>query len=178
MSAQAHMVATMDVKYEKDFEAGVEAGDKGSATVAELHDPKVTEISESANEADHTHDTTVNDLLVPAVARGDRDAAVAALKKADAAVQVVLEKVESIGEHVEARSEAATAAAQSATDKARTLGIISGLLAPASRTHDRSSMGSTLPTQRPIRSATCAAGAWTMTRARNPQLEPVTPRAT
>src|SRR5215510_7272062 len=41
MSAQAHLVATMDTRFEKDFEAGVKASDAGSATVEELHDAQV-----------------------------------------------------------------------------------------------------------------------------------------
>jgi methyl-accepting chemotaxis protein len=129
MSAQAHMVATMDPKFAADFEKGVEAGDAGSKGVEKLHDATISRISASANSADHTHDATINEELIPAVKRGDKVAALAALKKADAAVGVVFDKLESIGDYVEKRQSAATANAQAATATARRLGIISGLLA-------------------------------------------------
>jgi methyl-accepting chemotaxis protein len=129
MSAQAHLVATMDTKFERDFEQGVAASDAGSKRVAALHDPQVTEISNSANDADHTHDATITKELFPAVERGDREAALAALAKADKAVGVVFSKLQEIGSHVDARQTAAVAAAKSATATARRLGIVSGVLA-------------------------------------------------
>jgi methyl-accepting chemotaxis protein len=129
MTAQARMVATMDPRYAADFEKGVEAANSGAERVGELHDAKITKISETANAADHTHDETINDELIPAVKRGDRAAALAALKKADTAVEAVLANIESIGEYVDERHEAETAEANAATAKARRLGIISGLLA-------------------------------------------------
>src|SRR5207248_2798516 len=72
---------------------------------------------------------TVNRELFPAVQRGDRAAALRALKKADAAVGKVFSTLEQIGAHVEARHEAAEAGAAAATSHARTFGILSGLLA-------------------------------------------------
>ena len=129
MSAQAHLVATMDPRFEADFDRGVEQSNQGAARVAALHDPVVTRISATANAADHTHDATVGDKLFPAVEAGDRDAALAALETADRAVGVVLEKVESIGEHVNARHAAAIGSAHAATATARRLGIVAGLLA-------------------------------------------------
>ena len=129
MSAQAHLVATMDPRFVADFDRGVEQSNRGAARVAALHDPVVTRISATANEADHTHDETVGSKLIPAVKAGDRDAALAALETADGAVGVVLEKVQSIGEHVNARHAAAIGSAHSATATARRLGIVAGLLA-------------------------------------------------
>jgi methyl-accepting chemotaxis protein len=129
MAAQAHLVATMDTRFEKDFEAGVKASDAGAEKVAELRDPQVTEISASANDADHTHDATITKELFPAVERGDRDAALAALQKADEAVGVVFDKLETIGDHIEARGEAATSDARTATANARRFGVLSGVLA-------------------------------------------------
>jgi methyl-accepting chemotaxis protein len=129
MTAQARAVATMNPRYERDFEAGVKASDAGSAQVAALHDTQVTAISASANDADHTHDATITKELFPAVERGDREGALRAMKKADAAVGVVFSKLETIGTHIQKRHEAAVADARSATANARRLGILSGLLA-------------------------------------------------
>ena len=129
MTAQAHLVATMDTRFERDFAAGVAASDAGTERVAALHDQTVTQISASANEADHKHDAAVSDELFPAVERGDREAALVALKHADAAVAVVLSKAQTIGQHVRARHDAAIASARAATNTARRLGIVAGLLA-------------------------------------------------
>jgi methyl-accepting chemotaxis protein len=129
MSAQAHLVATMDTRFERAFEQGVAASDAGAKRVAALNDPKVTEISNTANDADHEHDATITKELFPAVERGDREASLVALAKADKAVGVVFSKLEEIGSHVQARHEAAVAAADSATATARKLGVVSGILA-------------------------------------------------
>ncbi len=51
------------------------------------------------------------------------------MKKADAAVAIVLSKAETIGEHVARRHAAAIASARSATATARRLGVVAGLLA-------------------------------------------------
>jgi methyl-accepting chemotaxis protein len=129
MVAQTYAVALMEPGYEKDFEDAVAASDAGSAQVAKLHDAQVTEISASANDADHTHDATINQELFPAVRRGDRDGALRALKKADEAVGVVFAKLQTIGAHIQTRHDAAVADARGATASARRLGIVSGLLA-------------------------------------------------
>jgi methyl-accepting chemotaxis protein len=129
MTAQARLVATMDTRYERDFERGVEAADAGAERVAALHDQQVTDISNSANDADHQHDATITRELFPAVEHGDREAALAAMKKADAAVAVVLGKLETIGAHIRTRHDEAKASAQSAMATARRLGLISGALA-------------------------------------------------
>ena len=129
MTAQAHLVATMDRRYERDFEAGVAASDAAAKRVAALHDPTVTSISNSANDADHVHDATITHELFPAVERGDREAALRALKKADAAVAVVLDKAQTIGAHIDRRRSAADARARAATATAQRIGLIAGLLA-------------------------------------------------
>jgi methyl-accepting chemotaxis protein len=129
MSAQAHLAATMDPKFERDFEQGVAASDAGAKHVEALHDPQVTAISASANTADHTHDATITKELFPAVEHGDQPAALAALKKADAAVGIVFGKLQSIGAHINKRHEAAVASAKAASASARRFGILAGLLA-------------------------------------------------
>src|SRR3954468_21795561 len=45
MRARAQLPAASDRRYEAAFEAGVEAGNKGSAAVEALHDPVVSRIS-------------------------------------------------------------------------------------------------------------------------------------
>src|SRR3954465_912333 len=115
MAAQARAVATLNPRYERDFEEGVKASDAGSAQVVALHDPQVTAISASANDADHTHDATITKELFPAVERGDREASLAALKKADAAGGVVFSKLQTIGAHIVQRHDAAVASAKSAS---------------------------------------------------------------
>ena len=67
--------------YERDFEAGVNACNKGSAAVEALRDPVVARISAEANAADHEHDAAVVDQLFPAARRGDRGAALRALAR-------------------------------------------------------------------------------------------------
>jgi methyl-accepting chemotaxis protein len=83
MRAQAQLAATLDTKYEKAFEAGVDAGNEGAATVEALHDPVVAKISGDANAADHQHDAAVSEQLFPAAERGDR--AVAPIRDTTAA---------------------------------------------------------------------------------------------
>ena len=83
MAAQALYVATGAPRYKAEWEQGVARSDGGAAAVAALHDPTVARIANSANAADHRHDAAVNERLFPAVARGDRRAALAALRQAD-----------------------------------------------------------------------------------------------
>jgi len=111
MRAQARLAATLDSRLEQDFEAGVALSNRGSAAVERLKDPVVARISSEANRADHGHDAAVVDELFPAVAAGDRAAALAALADADDAVDVILAKTETIGgQHQrEARGEQAVA---------------------------------------------------------------------
>jgi methyl-accepting chemotaxis protein len=129
MSAQAHLAATMDAKYERDFEAGVAASNAGAKQVEALHDDAVTRVSASANAADHNHDAAITKELFPAVERGDREAALAAMKKADVAVGIVFGKLQTIGKHIRDRHDAAVASAEAASASARRFGILAGLLA-------------------------------------------------
>jgi methyl-accepting chemotaxis protein len=129
MRAQARLAATLDRRFERDFEAGVSAGNKGSAAVEALRDPVVAQISSQANAADHEHDAAVVDQLFPAARRGDRAAALRALAQADAAVDEILAKTLTIDEHIIERREAAVAAARSATSDARLFALLAALAA-------------------------------------------------
>jgi methyl-accepting chemotaxis protein len=129
MSAQAHLVATMDPRFADEFERAVQLSEAGTERVAALHDPTITRISAQANAADHIHDATVNTKLIPAVKRGDSAASLAALKKADAAVGVVFATLKEVGSYVTKQHDTAVAEAHAATATARRLGILSGLLA-------------------------------------------------
>jgi methyl-accepting chemotaxis protein len=131
MRAQAQLAATLDTRYEKAFEAGVEAGNEGTAAVEALHDPVVAKISGDANAADHQHDAAVSDQLFPAAERGDRAAALKALATADAAVDDVLAKTQTINDHLVKRHDAAVAAARSATSDARLFALLAALAAVA-----------------------------------------------
>jgi methyl-accepting chemotaxis protein len=131
MRAQAQLAATLDTKYEKAFEAGVDAGNEGTAAVEALHDPVVAKISGDANTADHQHDAAVSDQLFPAAERGDRAAALKALATADAAVDHVLAKTLTIDDHLAKRHDAAVAAARSATRNARLFALLAALAAVA-----------------------------------------------
>src|SRR6185503_16522384 len=114
MRAQARLAATLDSRFEQDFEAGVALSNRGSAAVEALKDPVVARISSEANKADHGHDAAVVDDLFPAVEAGDRESALTALAAADEAVDVILAKAETIGGHIEKRRDAAVAEAKDA----------------------------------------------------------------
>ena len=131
MRAQAQLAATLDARYQQAFDAGVEAGNKGSAAVEALHDPVVARISSEANAADHQHDAAVVDQLFPAAERGDRPAALKALAAGDAAVDDILAKTLTIDDHLAKRHDAAVAAARSATRQARLFAILAALAAVA-----------------------------------------------
>src|SRR4051812_4332773 len=90
LAAQALYVATFDPKFKAEWLAGVDKSDKGSAVVKGIGDPIIAKISAEANTADHLHDKTVNEVLFPAVAKGDHPGAVAALVKANRYVRVPL----------------------------------------------------------------------------------------
>ena len=131
MRAQARLAATFDRRYEEQFQAGVDAGNQGSAAVEALRDPVVAKISDEANAADHKHDAAVVDQLFPAARRGDRAATLRALADADAAVDVILAKTLTIEEHLGKRRQAAVAAARSATSDARLFALLAALAAGA-----------------------------------------------
>src|SRR3954453_21952500 len=66
-AAQALYVATGQLRYKREWEAGVAAGERGGAAVEKLHDPVVTKLAAGATTADHNHDETVNTKLFPAM---------------------------------------------------------------------------------------------------------------
>ncbi|HEY6886143.1 MAG TPA: methyl-accepting chemotaxis protein [Solirubrobacter sp.] len=128
-AAQALYVATGELRYKKEWEAGVAAGERGGAAVEKLHDPVVTKLAGGATEADHHHDETVNTKLFPAMAKGDTVAAHAALLLADKYVRVPLQAQEQIRAYVGKRQAADVATAKASAKAARTAGWIAGLLA-------------------------------------------------
>jgi methyl-accepting chemotaxis protein len=128
-SAQALYVATGELRYKREWQAGVDASEKAGASVEALHDPVVSKLAAGATTADHNHDDTVHKLLFPAMARGDSVAAHAALLLADKYVRVPLQAQEQIGAYVRKRQSDDVTAARSATNAARTAGWIAGLLA-------------------------------------------------
>jgi methyl-accepting chemotaxis protein len=128
MMAQANLVATMDPSWEARWEEGVTIANRASEAVSSLGDPVITKISEDANTADHHHDAAVHDELFPAVERGDRKAALAALQRANRFVQVPFEALQKITVRVQQLRAADVAQAKAAADHARTLGIAACIL--------------------------------------------------
>ena len=127
MAAQALYVATGAPRYKAEWEQGVARSDGGAAAVAALHDPTVARIANSANAADHRHDAAVNERLFPAVARGDRRAALAALRQADRFVRVPLRAQGRIAGYVAGRRAQDIARAKAAERNALRAGILAGL---------------------------------------------------
>lgn len=76
------------------------------------------------SDRDHRQDAAVNDHLFPAVAAGDRAAALAALRDADRNVRVPLAANEKLGARVDDLRPADVAAAKRAASRARLLGIV------------------------------------------------------
>ncbi len=128
LSSQALYVATGDRRYRADFNRGVAIADKAAAAIARVGDPRLTKISADALAADHRHDALVRDHLFPAVERGDRAAAVAALRQADALVRIPLSASPRIHETIAARQETSDVEAQAAGVRAKKAGIIATLL--------------------------------------------------
>ena len=75
MRAQSMGVALMDARYERDFDAGVDQSDAAAEVIDGLGDPVIAHLSAAANDADHAHDSAVNEHLWPAVKAGDATAA-------------------------------------------------------------------------------------------------------
>jgi methyl-accepting chemotaxis protein len=128
MAAQALYVATGAPRYKAEWEAGVAISNKGAAAVAALHDPTIARIATTANEADHRHDAAVNEHLFPAMARGDRDGALTALRQADRFVRVPLGAQRRIAAYVAKRRSADIASAKAAERTARQAGVIAGFV--------------------------------------------------
>jgi methyl-accepting chemotaxis protein len=128
MAAQALYVATGEPRYKAEWEQGVAISDRASAAVEALHDPTVARISGTANAADHKHDAAVNKHLFPAVARGDKAAALAALKQADTFVRVPLGAQEKIAGYVAERRATDVGRAKAAERSARRAGLIAAIV--------------------------------------------------
>src|SRR4051794_23178474 len=128
-ASQALYVATGDERYKREWQAGVDAADKGGAVVQALHDPVIAKLAAAAGDADRKHDASVHDKLFPAMDAGDHAAALSALALADKYVRVPLAAQEHIGAYVEKRQNQDVAAAQSAASAAHRAAILAGLLA-------------------------------------------------
>ena len=124
MRAQAMAVATMDRRYVAEFDAAVAQSDKGAKVVAAIGDPVIGRISAASNAEDHAHDATVRDELFPAVERGDRAAAEAALVAADAHVAKVYAGLLKIGDRVAELRAGSETAATDAARRGQRLGLI------------------------------------------------------
>jgi hypothetical protein len=124
MAAQALYVAIGAPRYKAEWQAGVALSNRGAAAVAALHDPTIARIATTANEADHRHDAAV----FPAMARGDHDAALAALRQADRFVRMPLGAQRRIAAYVGAERGVAIARAKAAERTARHAGIIAGIV--------------------------------------------------
>src|SRR4051795_1709927 len=128
MAAQALYVATGKPRYKAEREAGVAISDRASAAVEALHDPTIARISNTANAADHEHDAAVNKHLFPAVARGDKAAALGALKQADEFVRVPLGAQTKIAAYVADRRAADVGRAKDPECSARRAGMLAALV--------------------------------------------------
>ena len=129
-ASQALYVATGELRYKREWQAGVDAAEKAGASVEALHDPVITKLAAGATAADQQHDDTVQQ------ASSSRrwiaatwPAPHAALLLADKYVRVPLKAQEKIGAYVQKRQNDDVAAAKSAAAAARTAGLIAGLLA-------------------------------------------------
>jgi len=114
MRAQSMGVALMDPRYEQDFDAGVDQSDQAAEVIDGLGDPVISQLSAAANDADHAHDSAVNEHLWPAVKAGDAKAANLALRDADTNAGKVFASLEKIGARVEQLTAQAKADAASA----------------------------------------------------------------
>jgi HAMP domain-containing protein len=134
MAAQALYVATLDPRYKDEWEAEAKRALDAGKAVAALGDPVIAKITSDANAADEKHDAAVNDQLFPAVAAGDRDAALAALRLADENVRIPLEAVTKITARVDELRMADVAKASAAASRAKLVGLVAagvGLLLAA-----------------------------------------------
>jgi methyl-accepting chemotaxis protein len=127
-SAQALYAATFDPRYKAEWEAGVRISEAASKDAAALHDPTITRISAGAAAADRLHDENVNGKLFPAVARGDRAAARAALRKVDKYVRGPIGASERIAGYLARQRQASVRDAQSSSDDAKRITLVAMLL--------------------------------------------------
>jgi methyl-accepting chemotaxis protein len=125
MASQALYVATFDPKYKAEWLAAVEQSSKASEVVSNLGDPTITQISQTAEAADQSHDRAVNTLLFPAVAAGNHAAAVRALRLADKYVRIPLAAQQKVALRVADLQAAAKKSAESTTSFAFIFGLAS-----------------------------------------------------
>ena len=128
MYEQNALVATQDPVHMQRWEDAVKIGDAGAAAVQKVPDPVIKKISADASVADHNHDNTVHNLLFPAFQKGDPAAEVAALKKANNYVQVPYEALLKVRARIDQLRNDDIAAASAAASRARTVGIVAGVL--------------------------------------------------
>jgi methyl-accepting chemotaxis protein len=128
MASQALYVATGNRRYRADWNTGVETAEKAAKVIEGLGDPEIEKISADATAADRKHDASVRQRLFPAMDRGDRAAAVAALRQADGFVRVPLGAAEKIQKVIAERQAADEADARAAGANAERAGIIAALL--------------------------------------------------
>ena len=131
MTAQAAYAASGDPKYKAEFEKGVALGEEGAKIVDEHGDATVSKIAADAQASDEEHDKNVNEKLFPAVAAGDREASLAALRTVDRLVRVGYGATLKIQEHNANLEKQYKAEAASASSNARKVAIIAALLAVA-----------------------------------------------
>ena len=128
MASQALYVATGNRRYRADWNTGVETAEKAAKVIEGLGDPEIEKISADATAADRKHDASVRQRLFPAMDRGDRAAAVAALRQADGFVRVPLGAAEKTQKVIAERQAADEADARAAGANAERAGIIAALL--------------------------------------------------
>jgi len=126
--SQALYVATGDRRYRADWNTGVQIAEQAAKVIEGLGDPELEKISADATAADRKHDASVRQRLFPAMDRGDRAAAVAALRQADTFVRVPLGAAQKTQKVITERQEADEADARAAGADAKRAGIIAALL--------------------------------------------------
>jgi methyl-accepting chemotaxis protein len=128
MASQALYVATGERRYRDDWNTGVAIAEKGAKTIEQLGDPEIEKISADATAADRKHDESVRQRLFPAMDRGDRAAAVAALRQADSFVRVPLGAATKTQKVISARQAVDVSSARAAGADAKRVGTIAALL--------------------------------------------------
>ena len=128
MFEQNALVATWDPVHIQRWKDAVALGDSGAVAVQKVPDPVIKKISAGAQDADHHHDESVNGELFPAFEAGNHAAALAALKKANTYVQVPYNALLKVQQRIDQLRANDISAASAAASRARTVGIVAGLL--------------------------------------------------
>ncbi len=127
MFEQNALVATWNPVHMRRWEEAVTLGDRGATAVSEVHDPVITRVSAAASVADHHHDDTVHNLLFPAFKHGNRQAATAALLKANRYVQVPYNALLEVRTRIDQLRDRDVAVARGYARTARLLGVFAVL---------------------------------------------------